>query len=78
MAITSSFTITNKYRQDDLLITYITIEFTGDITATVETNVYHFRPETVEEIDANIENRIVTEREKILAQQKIDVLIENL
>lgn len=78
MAITSSFTITNKYRQDDLLITDITIEFTGDITATVDTNVFHFRPETVEEVDANIDNRIVAEKDKLFAQQKIDVLIENL
>jgi hypothetical protein len=78
MAITSTFTVNNKYRQDDLLVTDITIEFSGDITATVDTTVFHFRPETVEEVDANIENRIITEKEKILAQQKIDQLIENL
>lgn len=78
MAITSTFTINNKYRQDDLLITDITIQFSGDITTTVDTTVFHFRPETVEEVDVNIENRIVTEKEKILAQQKIDQLIENL
>lgn len=78
MAITSTFIITNKYRQDDLLVTDVTIEFSGDITTTVDTTVFHFRPETLDEIDTNIENRIVTEKEKILAQQKIDQLIENL
>ena len=78
MAITSSYTINNSYREEDHLITDITIQFAGDITNEVTTVVYHFRPETVEEVEQNIDNRIVTEREKILAQQKIDQLISQL
>jgi len=78
MAITSSYTINNSYREDDLLVTDITIQFAGDITNEVNTVVYHFRPETVQEVEQNIDNRIVTEREKILAQQKIDQLISQL
>jgi hypothetical protein len=78
MAINHTYVITDKRREEDLLVTDITIQYTGDITQEVITSVYHFRPETVEEIDLNIENRIITEREKLLAKQKIDELITEL
>ena len=78
MAINHTYVITDKRREEDLLVTDITIQYTGDITQEVITSVYHFRPETVEEVDLNIENRIITEREKLLAKQKIDELITEL
>lgn len=78
MAINHTYVITDKRREEDLLVTDITIQYTGDITQEVITSVYHFRPETVEEIDLNIENRIITEREKLIAKQKIDELITEL
>lgn len=78
MAINHTYTITDKRREEDLLVTDITIQYTGDITQEVITSVYHFRPETVEEVDLNIENRIITERDKLLAKQKIDELITEL
>ena len=78
MAINSTYTIIDKRREDDLLATDISIQFTGDITEEVLTTVYHFRPETVEEVDANIDIRVAAEKDKLLAKQKIDQLIENL
>ena len=78
MAINHTYTIIDKRREDDLLLTDINIQFTGDITEEVITTVYHFRPETVEEVDQNIENRIVTERDKLIAKQIIDQIITEL
>ena len=78
MAITYSYTVNEKYRQEDHLITDVTIQFAGDITNEVTVAIYHFRPETVEEVEQNIDNRIITERDKILAQQKIEQLISQL
>jgi len=78
MAINHSYTIIDKRREEDLLVTDISIQFTGDFNEEVLTSVYHFRPETVEEVDLNIENRIVTEKDKLFAKQKIDELISQL
>jgi histidinol dehydrogenase len=78
MAINHTYVITDKRREEDLLATDVIIQFTGDITQEVITTVYHFRPETVEEVENNIENRIVTERDKIIAKQKIDELLNQL
>jgi hypothetical protein len=78
MAINSTYTIIDKRREDDLLATDISIQFTGDITEEVLTTVYHFRPETVEEVDTNIDIRVAAEKDKLLAKQKKDQLIENL
>lgn len=78
MAINHTYTITDKRAEEDLLLTDISIQFTGDITEEVLTTVYHFRPETVEEVELNIENRIITEKDKLLAKQKIEDLINQL
>ena len=78
MAINHTYVINDKRIEEDLLATDITIQFTGDITEEVSTTVYHFRPETVEEVEANIENRIVTEKDKIFAKQKIEQIISQL
>lgn len=78
MAINHTYTIIDKRREEDVLATDITIQFTGDITEEVTTTVYHFRPETLEEVELNIENRIVTEKDKLFAKQKIDDLINQL
>ena len=78
MAINHTYVITDKRMEEDLLATDITIQFTGDITEEVSTTVYHFRPETVEEVETNIENRIVTEKDKIFAKQKIEEIISQL
>ena len=78
MAINHTYTIIDKRREEDVLATDIAIQFTGDITEEVTTTVYHFRPETVEEVELNIENRIVTEKDKLFAKQKIDDLINQL
>ena len=78
MAINHTYVITDKRREEDLLATDITIQFTGDIVEEVSTTVYHFRPETVEEVEMNIENRIDTEKDKALAKQKIDEMITEL
>ena len=76
--INSTYTLDNKYSDGDHLITTITIQFTGDINETVSTSVYHFRPETVEQVYQNIENRIITERDRIIARNNIERLITEL
>jgi hypothetical protein len=78
MAIKHTYTILDKRREDDLLATDISIQFTGDITEEVLTTVYHFRPETVEQIESNIDIRIAAEKEKLSAKQVIDNLITQL
>lgn len=78
MATTHTYTIVNKYIEGDALVTDISIEFTGDINETVVTSVYHFQPQSVEEVEANIENRIVTEENKIIGRQKIQEIINQL
>jgi signal recognition particle GTPase len=78
MAINHTYVINDKRIEEDLLITDITIQFTGDITEEVSTSVYHFQPQTVEEVEASIENRIVTEKDKLLARQKIEQIITEL
>lgn len=76
--INSTYTLDNKYAEGDHLITTITIEFTGDINENVTTSVYHFRPETIEQVYQNIENRIITERDRIIARNNIERLISEL
>jgi hypothetical protein len=78
MAIKHTYKILDKRREDDLLATDISIQFTGDTTEEVLTTVYHFRPETVEQIESNIDIRIAAEKEKLSAKQVIDNLITQL
>lgn len=78
MATTHTYTIIGKQIEGDALVTDISIEFTGDINETVVTSVYHFQPQSVEEVEANIENRIVTEENKIVGRQKIQEIINQL
>lgn len=78
MAINHTYTILDKRREDDLLATDISIQFTGDIIEEVLTTVYHFRPETVKQVEANIKIRIAAELEKLSAKQAIDDLITQL
>jgi hypothetical protein len=78
MAITHTYTINNKYLEGDSLVTDVSIQFAGDITDLVNTVVYHFLPQSVEEVDNNIENRIVTEKDKILARQVTEQVLNEL
>ena len=78
MATTHIYTITGKRIEGDAVVTDISIEFSGDITETVNTVVYHFQPQTVEEVEANIENRIVTELDKIIARNLMQQIITEL
>lgn len=74
----SSYVIDNKFLDNDYLITNITIQFTGDVNEEVKTSVYHFRPETVQDVEQNIQNRIVSELDKIIARNNIERLINEL
>jgi len=78
MATTHTYTITDKRIEGDAVVTDISIEFSGDITETVNTVVYHFQPQSVEEVEANIENRIVTELDKIIARNVMQQIITEL
>ena len=76
--INSTYTLDNKYADGDHLITTITIQYTGDINENVTTNVYHFRPQTIDEVEQNIQNRIISEKDRIIAKNNIERLISEL
>jgi hypothetical protein len=78
MATTHTYTILNKYIEVDALVTDVEIQFSGDITETVNTSIYHFQPQSVEEVEANIENRIITELNKIIARNVMQQIITEL
>jgi hypothetical protein len=56
----------------------VSIQFAGDITDLVDVAIYHFLPQSVEEVEGNIENRIVTEKDKILARQVTEQVLNDL
>jgi hypothetical protein len=78
MAITHTYTINNKYLEGDSLVTDVSVQFAGDITDLVNVAIYHFLPQSVEEVEGNIENRIVTEKDKILARQVTEQVLNDL
>jgi guanylate kinase len=78
MAITHTYTINNKYLEGDALVTDISVQFAGDITDLVDVVIYHFLPQSVEEVEGNIENRIVTEKSKIIARQVTEQVLTQL
>ena len=78
MAITHTYTINNKYLEGDALVTDISVQFAGDITDLVNVVIYHFLPQSVEEVEVNIENRIVTEKDKIIARQVTEQVLNQL
>lgn len=78
MAITHTYIINNKYLEGDALVTDISVQFSGDFTDLVDIVIYHFLPQSVEEVETNIENRIVTEKEKLLARQVTEQVLNDL
>ena len=78
MATTHIYTILDKRIEGDALVTDVEIQFSGDITETVNTSIYHFQPQSVEEVEANIENRIGTELNKIIARNLMQQIITEL
>jgi hypothetical protein len=78
MAITHTYVINNKYLEGDSLVTDISVQFAGDITDLIDVVIYHFLPQSVEEVEINIENRIVTEKEKLLARQVTEQVLNDL
>jgi guanylate kinase len=78
MAITHTYVINNKYLEGDSLVTDISVQFAGDITDLIDVVIYHFLPQSVEEVEINIENRIVTEKEKLLARQVTEQVLNEL
>jgi guanylate kinase len=78
MAITHTYVINNKYLEGDSLVTDISVQFAGDITDLIDVVIYHFLPQSVEEVEINIENRIVTEKDKILARQVTEQVLNDL
>jgi len=78
MAITHTYTINNKYIEGDALVTDISVQFAGDITDLIDVVIYHFLPQSVEEVEGNIENRIVTEKSKIIARQVTEQVLNEL
>jgi hypothetical protein len=78
MAITHTYVINNKYLEGDALVTDISVQFSGDITDLIDVVIYHFLPQSVEEVEINIENRIVTEKEKLLARQVTEQVLNEV
>ena len=59
-------------------MTDVSIQFAGDITDLIDVVIYHFLPQSVEEVENNIENRIVTEKDKIIARQVTEQVLNQL
>ncbi|NBP01605.1 MAG: hypothetical protein EBU90_16020 [Proteobacteria bacterium] len=78
MNITWTYEIINKSREDDHLITEIDLQFDGDIQDKVILSVYHFRPQTKNDVLAGIENRIITEKDRLVGYKTIDKIISEL
>jgi hypothetical protein len=78
MATTYTHTIIDKRIEGDTLVTDISIQFSGDFNEEVLTTIYHFRPQTIEEIESNIEIRINTELQKLQARDTMQDLINQL
>jgi hypothetical protein len=78
MATTHTYTIVNKYIEGDALVTDTEIQFSGDVNETVNVPIYHFQPQSVEEVEVNIENRIITELNKIIARNVMQQIITEL
>lgn len=78
MAITHTYTILDKYIEGDALVTNVTVQFSGDITEEITVSIYHFQPQSVEEVESNIENRITTEQSKIEARGVMQQIINQL
>ena len=78
MAITHTYTINNKYLEGDTLVTDVSVQFSGDVTDLVDIVIYHFLPQSVEEVEGNIENRIVTEKDKIIARKVTEQVLTQL
>jgi predicted DNA-binding ArsR family transcriptional regulator len=78
MAITHTYIINEKYLEGDALVTNISIQFAGDLTDLIDVVIYHFLPQSVEEVETNIENRIITEKDKLLARQVTEQVLNDL
>lgn len=78
MATTHTYTIIDKRIEGDNLATDISIQFSGDFNEEVITSIYHFRPQSVEEVENNIEMRIASELERLQARETIQNILDQL
>ena len=78
MATTHTYTILDKRIEGDTIATDISIQFSGDYNEEVLTSIYHFRPQTVEEIESNIEIRIATELERLQVKETMQNILNQL
>ena len=71
-------TILTKERIDDTLFTAVRYDFTEEVEGTVTVNIPHFRPQSEEDINNSIVNRGLSERDKLIAINLIELILPNL
>lgn len=78
MNITWTYEIVNKSREEDHIITEISVQFDGDITDKIAFYVHHYRPLTKDDVLDGIENRIITEKDRIVSRITMDKILTEL
>lgn len=79
MNITWTYEIINKSREgDDHIVTGVTVQFDGDITDNVTIFIHHYRPTSKDDVLTGIENRIITERDRIVSRNAMDKILSEL
>lgn len=76
--IETQVNILEKYRLDDNLVTKVEYTFTGDLTGGVTVEIFHFRPSSEADVTQNIFDRGESEKIRLIAQQKIDEILNSL
>ena len=78
MAITTQTTIIRSYNVEDTLITEVRYDYAGDLEDSVTVEIYHYRPETQEDVDMGIFNRGESEKARLLSLKRIEQILNNL
>jgi hypothetical protein len=76
--ITTNITLLNKFREGDHLVTTVKFEYIGDLNDEIVIDIYHFRPGTEEEVINGINNRAMSERDRLVSQKRIDEILPNI
>ena len=72
----TSYTLVNKQRSGDVLITRVNFNFDGVLVNNVD--IPHFRPVSKQEVQNNIRKYGIQEKERLDAANLIDIFINNL
>jgi len=70
--------IISKEKRNDTIITLVKYDYTGSFVGTATVEVYHYRPQSVEEINTNITNRGISEKQRLQSLDLIDEIFPNI